>query len=471
MAEVAEPVWQENYVDLGDDGSIRFGGECLICQARYATNAEAVGSAAPGAPEGVSAQAFEEQKFTAFSDFDAAFRSLLIPCFRCGKLACPECWDVDKQMCGACVAERGLIRSPHHGLPVDGPLADGFLRRIQPGRYSEAGRPAWLKELLRAQADPPSARSLSSPALSMASLASQAADPAQSETAADAGDSMYLRAPALPFNPQQFEVPTFKLPVSAAPVLPQPTYHDALGGNEGEATASLIPCPQCGARNYDFVTQCAQCGRQLIQICQRCEHLNPGHAQQCQACGAPLERPSGWTSVRSPVLQLQRGERPRQPTQPADRAPSPRAQRNKRPIKNSGAVALQPAGQRVAAPVLAAQPALAFGAADAMALSGGGAHPYEVAGSGLRPVIAPRGGARANTYRPSLLSGVGLAIERLLTAVLVLAVIAVIALAVAAEQSPAANHWLTLTLHLDIKAHLDRMLYWLRVQLHLSPQS
>src|SRR5579863_1090653 len=274
MADVAEPVWQDNYADLGDDATIRFGGECVICQARFATVAIPVAFPYAG-DAGATGSSLEEQKFAAFSAFDAAFRGILIPCYRCGNLACPECWDVDKQMCGACVAERGLIRSPHRGGPVEGPLADGSLRRIEPGRYSEAGRPAWLKQLLRAQADPPAARSMSSPSLSIADLANQAAA-AYPGAMLDAGDSLHLVAPALPFNPQQFDTPTYKLPASPSNAMPQPTFQDTLNGNEGEATASLIACPQCGARNYDFVTQCVECGLQLIQVCPRCEQINAG---------------------------------------------------------------------------------------------------------------------------------------------------------------------------------------------------
>lgn len=136
-----------NYTDLGDDRTIRFAGSCLICDARYATPAVRLPSGKDAAPA-LSPDVFQEERAEAYTLFDAAFRELGIPCPRCGRIGCPDCWDVDHHMCGACVAELGRDRSPHLGPSPRGPLADGRLERIEPGLYSDPARPTWLRELL-----------------------------------------------------------------------------------------------------------------------------------------------------------------------------------------------------------------------------------------------------------------------------------------------------------------------------------
>lgn len=138
--------WQTNYTDLGDDRTIHFAGECVICGARYATPPVRLRSGKDA--DSISPEDFGREKYAAFTLFDAAFRELAHPCPRCGHVGCPDCWDGDHTLCGACVAEARLDRSPHQGLLTRGPLADGRLERIEPGRYSDPTRPAWLSALL-----------------------------------------------------------------------------------------------------------------------------------------------------------------------------------------------------------------------------------------------------------------------------------------------------------------------------------
>ena len=451
MAE--EPVWQPNYTDMSDDRSVRFGAECVVCHARYASAPQPLEvTLLPGEePDAAARKAIDDQKYDHFRDFDAAFRSIVIFCYRCGRPACPDCWDVDKQMCGACVADRGLVRSPHRGEPVAGPLADGFLRRIEPGRYAEAGRPVWLKELLRAQADP------------AAALTSTRAMPAVSGVApgpATPADGSYPRVPALPPNPKQTDAPTFKMSTPAATPLPPPSFNDMMAGAgvEGEATSSLIECPRCGAPNYDFVTQCSECGLQMIQVCPSCERLNPGHIDRCQFCGTELERPGGWTSVSGAIKPLDPKEgRKRMASRPiAPRPAKPAAQARVFPNVPSRPINSAPVspGQRaaVAQAVLELQP-------PPRASASAEAHPYELVGSDLRPVAMTMPVA----YKLSFGARLALAFERLLTVALVLAIVGLVGLIGAAETSPQANHWITATLHVDVKAHIDGFLTWLNL--------
>jgi hypothetical protein len=472
------PVWQPNYVDLSDDRVLRFGGECVVCGAHYVTSPEPLVAAIPPGrePDPATAQQIEEQKFELFNDFDAAFKSIAILCYSCGRVACPDCWDQDKQMCGACVVERGMPRSPYHGGPVDGPLADGFLRRAEPGRYAEIGRPDWLKQLLRAQSDPDAARAarLTAPPKQPRPGATTNTPGSQPRPSSqpDTGESLYLRAPMLPPNLDQFEPPpTAKMETSAPP---GPTRRDdAFGGPEGEALPSVVECPRCGAANYDFVTQCSECGLQLIQICPSCDKLNPGHGQTCQFCGELLQRPQGWTSVMRPIMPLapdearkrmtgrpaplgsvSAGPQVRRPAEWVDEsmnADAPPTRRGGRERKRS-----TPRAAPVAAPIaVAPHPIVSNPIVTA-------AHPYESAGPKLQPVMDPVTLGGQPFPRPSravdIASVLAALLERLLTIALLLGLFAVVGVIAAAESSEQANHALAVYLHLDIRQQVTHLL-------------
>lgn len=153
-SKAARAAWQPNYVDLGDERTVKFGGQCVVCGARYATPGEELSMTLPGSVETGPPRPSEidEIRYARFVAFDEAFRGLGTVCPRCHRTTCPDCWDQDAGLCGACVAEQGLARSPGQGAPISGPLADGRLARVEPGRYSAASRPPWLSELLGGQA-------------------------------------------------------------------------------------------------------------------------------------------------------------------------------------------------------------------------------------------------------------------------------------------------------------------------------
>lgn len=480
------PEWQANYADLCDDRYVRFGAECAVCHARYMTVPVPLVAPIPADydPDPATVQALDEQKYELFHEFDAAFRNITIHCFRCGQPACPDCWDVDKQMCGACVAERGLIRSPHRGAPGDGPLADGYLRRAEPGRYSEVARPTWLKELLLAQSDPDAARAAHLTAPPLANAPSVAPQSPGALPDLDLAAS-YPRAPTLRFDRPSFEPPpTAKMEANAMAAGTPDVAADGFNGPEGEATSGMVECPRCGAANYDFVTQCSGCGLQLIQVCPTCEKLNPGHVEQCQHCHARLNRPFGWSGVVNPIVALQpevaRKRMTAQPaiapTRPAPPPPPP-PQSQQAPVWYGEPPASAPPARVAwerrppltpppAAFHVPAEPVLAptfMGAGVGVGMSADGRHPYETAGPALQPVLPyavppVSSGARVVTL-------VATVVERLFTVALVVALFVVVGSIAAAEASPPANHFLSQLLHFDIKSHVDALLAMLHLHL------
>jgi hypothetical protein len=487
----SRPEWQPNYRDLSDDRTISFGAECYVCHAHYVSIPEPMVAPLPveGAPDPALARAIEDQKYALFAEFDSAFRSITIVCFRCGNPACPDCWDVDKQMCGACVAERGLIRSPHRGEPADGPLANGLLRRAEPGQYSEIARPPWLKQLLRAQSDPEAAQlaHLTAPPPVTVTPSRPSAMPTP-----NLDSFTYPRVPSIEHDRPAFEPPpTAKMDASLARPVPGPTTPDTLDGREGAATSGMVECPRCRTANYDFVTQCSGCGLQLIQICPNCERLNPGHVEQCQQCGSRLTRPAGWSGVHQPIQPLETAEGRRRatagpaPVTPAwqpNRKPTPEAwrdaERDERLRGSYGGREREPArsgrpwrspspppASSVGGPPMPAMLEVATVHPDVARGLAATHHPYETMGPALQPVMPYDLADEQATRGAHLLQAVASVVERLFTVGLVLCLFAVIGVITAAEASPSANAALSAYLHYDVKAHIDALLGLLHIYL------
>jgi hypothetical protein len=289
-------------VDLSNGRGIRFGAQCVICSARYATPLQ------PLAPD-TSERELREVRDDVGSAFTAAWHELEIQCYRCGRPACPLCWDADNHMCAECVAEHGLARAPFRGVGASGPLADGRLQVMETGRYSDVARPAWLGDLLGAPEGGGAA------ARAPGDRPATGDDPVRPwmQAAATTGNLARGAYPGAPYAPANSNTvaasQTTRMPAPAAmdepiPIWQQPTRRD-LGGDaaaripnqEGAATSTMVECPRCGTENYDFVTRCTVCQLQLIQICPLCEKLNPGQATRCEFCGSPLNRPRGWSGV------------------------------------------------------------------------------------------------------------------------------------------------------------------------------
>ncbi|HLJ81020.1 MAG TPA: hypothetical protein VKT52_06000, partial [Ktedonobacterales bacterium] len=315
---MSQPVWQSNYVDLCEESTVRFGAACVICGARYATPVEAIArelvlSAAPGS---ALAQELADLKYQRFTEFDGAFRELSITCYRCGRAACPDCWDDDNRMCAECVASRGLTRSPRVGPPGRSPLQDGRLERVAAGRHSDVGRPAWLNNLLESEAARVGYMPPAVPPAPRYNDANGASMP-NGHDGLDAGASLTPPMP-MPFAPVDSDLlagePTNRMPTPGSAMgmsgEPEDWAFAPMGGpadyehfetSEGSATSNMVSCPRCGTANYDFVTRCTVCQLQLIQICPACEKLNAGHVKVCEFCGASMERPQGWSGVQDAI--------------------------------------------------------------------------------------------------------------------------------------------------------------------------
>jgi hypothetical protein len=473
----AAPEWQANYVDLCDDRTLSFGAECVVCQARYvsATVPLLAAMSFDGRPDPQTEGAISDQKLRVFTEFDQDYRSILLACTRCGMPSCPDCWDVDRQVCGACVADAGLMRSPPLGGPAQGPLAAGTLRRSAPGLYSEVGRPAWLKELLRTQGS-----------------AGEAATGGTAESGSDMRvfldpvDATYPLVAPLPANRIGIDpAPTDKFPAGIEPgPLPDPTPTmlgtERLLTPEGQATSDIIACPRCNTPNYDFVTQCANCGLQLIQVCAKCRHLNPADAQVCQFCETPLLRPNGWTSVTRSIEPVKPDEARRRMTErpaPAEAVvarpqvrqraswsdelhveapratPPPATRREKRsagprrePRAPARAVLTPEPAPMEMAPAHYAGPVLT-------------PHPYDTSGvRELMPIMGDSGRQETAPRSHQMIGDVVALMERTIVVLLLLGLFTVVGVITAAETSSQADLALRGVLHFDVKAHVDQLL-------------
>jgi hypothetical protein len=468
-----EPMWQSNYVDLSDEATIRFGVWCTACGARYVSADEVLDPALPVlAPPGSAAtRAIEEAKYRVFVEFDAAFREIAIHCYRCERSVCPDCWDEDNSMCGACVKAQGLPRSPHRGVYA-APLTDGRLRCIEPGQYAEVSRPGWLDALVALQPQvstnggtPGASDAMwhSASAISPLDPPRQAPEPApplQASTAAAAAIAALPTVPIAsaplspppPAPPSEFRavrVQTPAAPTAPAP-LPTPTptptpAHDYVP-QEGKATASMVQCPRCGAANYDFVTRCTVCQLQLIRTCPVCERLNPGHVTICESCGSPLDRPSGSSGMHARAMPL-----------PAEAALLKIANelasfggRRGSPVqqpRRSSVAGTEPSASGWAQPQAPGMSQMAAG-------TGGGAAAFAPAAK-VQPELAyARSGRGLNTIL--------VVSERIATAVLWLAILVLIGGIVAAELSPRADAVIQSIMHVDVRVSLNTFWSWMQ---------
>jgi hypothetical protein len=464
-----DPMWQSNYVDLSDERTLRFGGWCIVCGARYVAPDEPLDPALPHAPPpgSAGARAIEEAKFRAFVEFDAAFREMTVECYRCERPACPDCWDEDNRMCGACVQTSGLPRSPQRGMRA-GPLADGRLRRLEPGQYSDASRPGWLNQLLAAQ--PLAGINGGQPGTSNAMWRGLSSIAPGSESASEP-----VAAPYVALGPAASELaagPTARV-ASATPLPPPPAPVAAaangyaasdmdapdLGVQEGRATSNMVQCPRCGTANYDFVTRCTVCQLQLIQICPLCERLNPAHAPMCEACGSPLDRPPGWTGIQAPIVPLSTNQARKGKSNGSSASRPWRRMLTQRPKRGSAAAG---AAVRQAAPMNSWTQMPAAGAANAPA---GRAMAAMAANTGAHAAAHPRDFGldqeRANALQIALEIS-----ERIASLILWAAILALVSGIVVALVSPSADAAIKGIIHVDIRVALGNFWSWLQTLWH-----
>ena len=81
----------------------------------------------------------------------------------------------------------------------------------------------------------------------------------------------------------------------AAPAMPPP----AAPVEEPEPAEDRVPCPACGAMNFDFATECVKCGFPFAITCPRCSELVPTETGLCPNCGADLPLPRKMAGVQA----------------------------------------------------------------------------------------------------------------------------------------------------------------------------
>src|SRR5258707_6281869 len=474
-----EPAWQPNYVDLSDDRVVRFGARCVVCGARFVTADMQIPPGALAAPpDSPQARALDEQKYRFFVEFDGAFRELAIECFRCERTACPDCWDDDNGMCGACVETHRLPRSPQRGQLMSGPLADGRLRRIEPGQFSDASRPSWLNQLLASQPQGSTLNRLQSGVsdaewervLGAAMPAPPPPAPPLSASYAPPLSAPYA-PPAGPFAGPPRSGSAQEPAARTSTVTPPPAFDGASRASsmppagpsyfespESRPPSNMVACPNCGTANFDFVTNCTVCQMPLIQICSVCDKLSPGNARQCEHCGAPLDHSQGWANVQASVTRLPAEETRNR----AAGAAPPKPKRNRITGRRAHAAKQEvppaPAAAAFASAVPAfpsnpATPALAADAVPSLPIDSQSALDLSLP---LHHEEAPR--------RP--LEEVVLIVERISTIVLWIIILGAARIVIACELSPGANAALRGVLHIDIQLTLAH--FWTAVQLLLA---
>lgn len=492
----ATPAWQPHYADLCDDRAVRFGLECPICGARYATPGVAieVARAAMQTLDNPFPPSIEDVKLAAFAEFDASVRELLIECFRCQRQACPGCWDHDNHMCGECVLNRGLARAPGRGFGGFAPLNDGRLERLSPGRFSDAEQPPWLKQLLathaaEAQRPPASAReAVPTPnnmvqlwmrgAVTTGELTLRPVPDAPHTARGPLSEDMVALAPTVRhvalIEPDALHAPGGGGERARATMLAPERAAISSGGlrsftaREGSATSNMVECPRCHTSNYDFVTRCTNCQLQLIQICPVCEKLNSGNATTCEFCGSPLERPRGWSEIY-PAVSMGMGEpsaadllahlpslaaaAPSRPANEAKRRPTP----VRPPLPGYPPMpANAPRSTFPPVPVnMPPSPGVPAFATD-------GAFPPDLAPLRDEPSALPKG-------EPAARDGVAwrllAALERVVSAALLLGIVALVGALVAAEVSSGVNGALRQFTGVDVRVMLGQFIEQMRAMI------
>jgi hypothetical protein len=200
------------------------------------------------------------------------------------------------------------------------------------------------------------------------------------------------------------------------------------------------------------------CQLQLIQICSTCQKLNAGYIRQCEFCGAPLDRPQGWSGVQPAINPVPPQEVPRgRVTAPfAPTMPSPPSRSSMPPLPAQAVLEPRPpakkSGPRMVSTGAPALEAAAFAMPDAPALS---------ALEALPP--APQRARRSWRGADILITNT----DRLASLVLFLIILVLIGSIVAAEVSPQADAFIASLIHIDLRVMIANFQQQLR---HLAHQ-
>lgn len=92
-------------------------------------------------------------------------------------------------------------------------------------------------------------------------------------------------------------------PPIPAPPVPRPA------PAEEKPAAGRVPCPACGALNFDFATECVRCGFPFAVVCPSCNELVPTETGFCPRCGKELPLPRKLPAVREREEQVEESYR------------------------------------------------------------------------------------------------------------------------------------------------------------------
>ncbi len=103
--------------------------------------------------------------------------------------------------------------------------------------------------------------------------------------------------PPLPFEAP----PPIEEQIAATGLLPEvPAEEEEVAPPENR-----IPCPACGAMNFDFATECVKCNFPFAITCPACGDYVPTDTGLCPSCGAELPLPQKLTGVREKEAQIE----------------------------------------------------------------------------------------------------------------------------------------------------------------------
>jgi len=112
-------------------------------------------------------------------------------------------------------------------------------------------------------------------------------------------------APPPPPPPPPIPAPP---PVEKPPVAP-PAPRPSPEEKEERPSAGRVPCPACGALNFDFATECVKCGFPFAIVCPSCNELVPTETGFCPRCGKELPLPRKMPAVREREAQVEESYR------------------------------------------------------------------------------------------------------------------------------------------------------------------
>ncbi len=106
-----------------------------------------------------------------------------------------------------------------------------------------------------------------------------------------------------PPPPRPPVVPSIEEQLATSPHFPAPEeVEEEL--EEGRPAINRLPCPACGALNYDFATECVKCGFPFAVACPSCGQLVSTETGFCPHCDAELALPQKLAPVRERESRL-----------------------------------------------------------------------------------------------------------------------------------------------------------------------